>query len=121
MVFKMSLNQNADNHILEFVRSKFGTVDKSHFETQLYLCLPAFQPQDWDFYRILTTDTFVLPLYALFVLPKTVCIALTAFRRWSFHPKSEIGYKSTKSKDAKNFESVVSKQRGITDLHFRKN
>ena len=118
------LNQDADNHILEFVRSKFFTVDKSHFETQLYLCLPAFQPQDWEFFRTLTTDTFVLPFYALIVVPKTVCIALTAFRKWSVHPKINLDSKTSvllKSKEMKTVEGVMAKERGTTDLHFRKN
>ena len=118
------LNQDADNHILEFVRSKFGTVDKSHFETQLYLCLPAFQPQDWEFYRILTTDTFVLPIYALIVVQKTVCIALTAFRKWSVHPKTNLDSKTSallNSKDMKATDGAIAKERENSDLHFRKN
>jgi len=87
MVFKVSINQQADNHILEFVRSKFGTVDKTRFETQLYLCLPAFQPQEWEFYRSLTQNSFLFPIYSIFVIQKTLCIAFTAFRKWSLHPK----------------------------------
>ena len=118
------LNQDADNHILEFVRSKFGTVDKSCFETQLYLCLSAFQPQEWEFYRVLSTDTLVLPFYALIVVQKTICIALTAFRKWSVHPKTNLEATtsvSIKSKDMKTVEGVIPKESGSSDLHFRKN
>ena len=98
----MSINQNADDHILEFVRSKFGTVDKTNFETQLYLCLPAFQPQEWEFYRTLTTETFVLPLYALFVIPKSLCIALTAFRKWFCHTRSYASTEKTHPEKNRN-------------------
>lgn len=105
----MYINQQADNHILEFVRSKFGTVDKTRFETQLYLCLPAFQPQDWEFYRILTKSTFLLPIYSFFVIQKTLCIAFTAFRKWFLHPKISKELK-TSSNSNKNKASVDTKE-----------
>ena len=40
---KMVCGQEADNHIFRFVKSKFGYVDPTDFETRLYLCLPIFQ------------------------------------------------------------------------------
>ena len=119
----MSINQNADDHILEFVRSKFGTVDKTNFETQLYLCLPAFQPQEWEFYRTLTTEVFVLPLYALIVIPKSLCIALTAFRKWFAHPKGHINIGKIPPETNKNIDTTNAAYKATegTNLHLRKN
>ena len=123
----MSINQQADNHILEFVRSKFGTVDKTRFETQLYLCLPAFQPQDWEFYRTLTKSTFLLPIYSFFVIQKTLCIALTAFRKWFLHPKISKEFKrdSDKNKariDTKESVGGVKSRGGVNaNVQSRKN
>ena len=119
------MDQNADNHILEFVRSKFGAVDKSRFETQLYLCLPAFQPQDWEFYRILTMNTLVLPFYAFIVIQKTFCVALTAFRIWFVHPNTSLAHdraQGTSSSQKSNVGSTQKLQTGDgSGLHFRKN
>ena len=123
----MSINQQADNHILEFVRSKFGTVDKTRFETQLYLCLPAFQPQDLEFYRTLTKNTFLLPIYSFFVIQKTLCIALTAFRKWFLHPKISKEFKrdSDKNKariDTKESVGGVKSRGGVNaNVQSRKN
>ena len=119
------MDQNADNHILEFVRSKFGAVDKSRFETQLYLCLPAFQPQDWEFYRILTMNTLVLPFYAFIVIQKTFCVALTAFRIWFVQSNKSMDSDRAQDTPSSKKCNVVSTQKIQTSdgsgLHFRKN
>ena len=104
---------------MEFVRSKFGTVDKTRFETQLYLCLPAFQPQEWEFYRSLTQNSFLFPIYSIFVIQKTLCIALTAFRKWSLHPK--VSRESKSDNGAENNKTNIDTKDLVGGVKSRKN
>ena len=73
---------------------------------------------------MLTIDTLVLPFYALIVLQKTFCIALTSFRKWFAHPKtcikSSIAQTSSVSRGSstKSMDEVATRRDG---LHLRKN
>ncbi len=46
------MGQEDDNHIFRFVKSKFGHVDDTAFETRLYLCLPIFQAIGWHYFYV---------------------------------------------------------------------
>ncbi len=50
------MGQEDDNHIFRFVKSKFGYVDETDFETRLYLCLSVFQALGWDYIEVRRRD-----------------------------------------------------------------
>lgn len=85
---QMLCGQEADNHIFRFVKSKFGYVDPTDFETRLYLCLPIFQGLTKDYYQSMS-QSGAFPLYAAGIAIYIACIVLTLFRRWGAKEKKE--------------------------------
>ena len=55
------MGQEDDNHIFRFVKSKFGYVDETDFETRLYLCLPIFQTIGWDYFTVSPFSSLIDP------------------------------------------------------------
>ncbi len=97
--------QDADNHIFRFVRSKFGFVDETDFETRLYLCLPIFQPLQWSYYEAMSANG-AMPVYAALVVLEALCIAATVFRRWSSDGKEKVEKKSNGTNSTSEDDSL---------------
>ena len=100
--FQILSGQEADNHIFRFVKSKFGYIDPTDFETRLYLCLPIFQPLNWHYY-VSMNQTFALTLYAVFVGLEVTLVVISVFNRWGAKAKSE--EETKENRDGKSEES----------------
>jgi len=87
---KVAFGQNADNHILDFVYDKLGiNKDETNFETRLYLCLPAFQPVQLQYFNGFLEQSNALWVYALSVIVLGSAVAITSLTKWfGFKPKS---------------------------------
>ncbi len=62
---QFSMGQEDDNHIFRFVKSKFGYVDETDFETRLYLCLSVFQALGWDYIEVRRRDKKFHDVFAI--------------------------------------------------------
>ena len=90
--FQFSLNQNDDNHIFAFVKSKLGFADEANFESRLYRCLPAFQAIDISFY-VKMSYALLMPLYLIYVSSRACFITLSTFAKWSSLAEQETALK----------------------------
>lgn len=125
--FQIMSGQEADNHIFRFVKSKFGYIDPTDFETRLYLCLPIFQPLNWHYY-VSMNQTFALSLYAVFVGLEVILVVASVFNRWGAKVKTEDG--ESKGSEESDFAFVfgrilqpgwcyhIGNYRGLTNHSF---
>jgi hypothetical protein len=90
--FQFSLNQNDDNHIFSFVKSKLGFADEANFESRLYRCLPAFQAIDISFH-VKMSYALLLPLYLTYVGSRACFITFSTFAKWSSLAEKETALK----------------------------